>query len=560
MILLRFTAHPCNLDRVFMKGSYINISIRLIGAILLCLSMVAYAQVRVPEAGLGGSIESKYLGDHVLIRVALQTSVWFKDAYIIVDYANPNALEMNGNVIQSLQFDEDDEFLQLLAPGFRLDIPRDAVLEETGPRTGQITGLYDNELEQMEVVAIVGWQILKDFNFALNIHSGSLVLTPSADVDAEEVSQRSEVFLRGLSVVRDSVYVPVLFRDEQRAFVKFNTAGYHTYVNSKIPDTLADVNELNIRLGQQPSLNVSGNVALFPRDIEQDEADRYEQEREREEEVRAQAEAANQEVPAHLIAKKPDIPSNPWLLTLGTGYLEGYLVEINPQGNYAAFTAIEPNQYSAADHEFYQAAAREDFEALNAYLSAHPQDRNVIEAVDLSFDIGLKSGIPDDEDLMEVLTYGIEAHKERRRFLYLTEFTQKIYTFGENCWKNRELNISVGEKALEYISFSQTPRFRQHIQLMLGDCYLAKEDSMTGWRYFLSAAFNGDPQLDPLVRHELGRAYEAQGRFRRAFANYLRALELKGGLPPNLVASANEAIERLTPQLDADDPLLSDLP
>ena len=522
--------------------------------------MVAYAQVRVPEAGLGGSIETKYLGDHVLIRVALQTSVWFKDAYVIVDYANPNALEINSNVIQSLQLDENDEFLQLLAPGFRLDVPRDAVLQETGSRTGQITGLYDNELEQMEVVAILGWPVLKDFNFALNIDTGSLVLTPSVDVDANEVNKRSEVFLRGLSVIDDSVYVPVLFRDEQRAFMKFNTSGYHTYVNSKIPDSPTDVNELNIRLGQQPSLILSGNVALFPRDIEKDEADRYELEREREEAVREQAEAALQEVPAHLIAKKPDIPSNPWLLTLGTGYLEGYLVEINPQGSYAAFTAIEPNQYSAADHEFYQAAAQDNFDSLKQYLSAHPKDRNVIEAVNLSFDVGLSSGIPDDEDLMAILNFGIEANKERRRFLYLAEFTQKIYTFGENCWKNRELNISVGEKALEYISFSQTPRFRQHIQLMLGDCYLAKQDSMTAWRYFLSAAFNGDPQLDPLVRHELGRAYEAQGRHRRAFANYLRALELKDGLPPNLVASANEAIERLTPQLDEDDPLLTDLP
>lgn len=522
--------------------------------------MVAYAQVRVPEAGLGGSIETKYLGDHVLIRVALQTSVWFKDTYVIVDYANPNALEINQNVIRSLQFGDDDEVLQLLAPGFRLDAPRDAVLPETGSRTGQITGLYDNELEQMEVTAIVGWPILKDFNFALNINSGSLVLTPSTDIDADEVSKRSEVFLRGLSVIGDSVYVPVLFRDDQRAFMKFNTAGYHSYVNSKFLDTLADVNELNIRLGQQASLNVSGNVAIFPRDIEQDEADRYEAERIQEDEIRKQAEAANQEFPAHLAAKKPDIPSNPWLLTVGTSYLEGYLVEINPQGNYAAFTAIEPNQYSVADHEFYQAAAQEDLDSLKQYLAAHPKDRNVIEAVDLSFDVGLSSGIPDDEDLMAILNFGIEANKERRRFLYLAEFTQKIYTFGENCWKNRELNISVGEKALEYISFSQTPRFRQHIQLMLGDCYLAKEDSMTAWRYFLSAAFNGDPQMDPLVRHELGRAYEAQGRVRRAFANYLRALELKDGLPANLVASANEAIERLTPQLDADDPLLTDLP
>lgn len=543
-----------------MTDRYINMSIGLVCSILLCLSSFTFAQVRVPEAGLGGSIETKYLGDHVLIRVGLQTSVWFKDSYVIVDYANPNALEINQNVIRSLQFEEDDEFLQLLAPGFRLDVPRDAVLAEVGQRTGQITGLYDNELEQMEVAAIVGWPILKDFNFALNINSGSLVLTLPTDVDAVEVSQRSEVFLRGLSVIGDSVYVPVLFGDEQRAFMKFNTAGYHTYVNSRIPDTPTEVNELNIRLGHQPSLNVSGNVALFPRDIEQDEADRYELEREREEAVREQAEAAYQEVPAHLIAKKPAIPSNPWLLTLGTSYLEGYLVEINPHGNYAAFTAIEPNQYSAADHEFYQAAVQEDFDSLKQYLAAHPEDRNVIEAVDLSFDIGLNSGIPLDEDLMEVLNYGIEANKERRRFLYLAEFTQKIYTFGENCWKNRELNVLVGEKALEYISFSQTPRFRQHIQLMLGDCYLAKEDSMTAWRYFLSAAFNGDPQLDPLVRHELGRAYEAQGRHRRAFANYLRALELKDGLPPNLVASANEAIERLTPQLEADDPLLTDLP
>lgn len=542
-----------------MKNRHINMSFRLIGSILLCWCLATYAQVRVPEAGLGGSIETKYLGDHVLFRVALQTSVWFKDAYVIVDYANPNALEINRGVIQSLQFSEDDEVLQLLAPGFRLDVPREAVIPEAGSRTNQITGLYDNELEQMEVVAIVGWPILKDFNFALNINSQSVVLTPSADVDADEVRQRSEVFLQGLSIIDDSVYVPVLFRDDQRTFMKFNTAGYHTSVNTGLIDSLTDVDTLNIRIGKQPSLNVSGNVALFPQDFEQDEANRYQAELVQEEEIRKQAEATNQEVPSYLIAKKPDIPPHPWLLTLGTSYLEGYLVEINPQGNYAAFTAIEPNQYSIADHEFYQAAAQRDFTALNSYLADYPTDRNVVEAVDLSFDIGLYSGI-DDEDLMDVLAYGIEANKERRRFLYLAEFTPKIYTFGEECPKNRELIISVGEKALEYISFSQTPRFRQHIQLMLGDCHLAKEDSMTAWRYFLSAAFNGDPQMDPLVRHELGRAYEAQGRYRRAFANYLRVLELKDSLPENLVASANQAIQRLTPQLDADDPLLTDLP
>lgn len=531
----------------------------MIISILLSSSFFVLAQVRVPEAGLGGSIETKYLGDHVLFRVALQTSVWFKDAYVIVDYSNPNALEIHQGVIQSLQFSEDDEFLQLLAPGFRLDVPRDSVIAEMGARTGQITGLYDNELEQMEVVAIVGWPVLKDFNFALNINSQSLVLTPSTDADADEVRQRSEVFLQGLSIIDDSVYVPVLFLDDQRAFMKFNTAGYHTSINTGLIDSLADVDTLNIRIGKQPSLHVSGNVALFPQDIEQDEANRYEAERVQEEEIRKQAEATNQEFPSHLVAKKPDIPPNPWLLTLGTSYLEGYLVEINPQGNYAAFTAIEPNQYSIADHEYYQAAARKDFAALNRFLADYPTDRNVVEAVDLSFDIGLSSGI-DDEDLMDVLTYGIEANKERRRFLYLAEFTPKIYTFGEECPKNRELIISVGEKALEYISFSQTPRFRQHIQLMLGDCHLAKEDSMTAWRYFLSAAFNGDPQMDPLVRHELGRAYEAQGRYRRAFANYLRVLELKDRLPEDLVASADQAIQRLIPQLEADDPLLTDLP
>ena len=97
---------------------------------------------------------------------------------------------------------------------------------------------------------------------------------------------------------------------------------------------------------------------------------------------------------------------------------------------------------------------------------------------------------------------------------------------------------------------------RQRLQLVIADRWLARGDAHEAWKYALAAAFNGDPRLDGISRHELGRAYEALGRLRRAYSSYERSLSASVELTPEMTANATAALERLRPQLDADDPLL----
>ena len=63
-----------------------------------------------------------------------------------------------------------------------------------------------------------------------------------------------------------------------------------------------------------------------------------------------------------------------------------------------------------------------------------------------------------------------------------------------------------------YIGRSDRPSLRQNIQMVLGDRYLHAGNAREAWKTFLSAAFQGDPRMDGIVRHELGRAYEALGQ------------------------------------------------
>ena len=535
-----------------MKKWHIVITRSLSYSLLTLAGYLASAQIAEPESALGGSPATKDIGNHVLIRAALQNSAWFKETYVIVDYASPYALQINQGVIQSLRWGEEDTVMQILAPGFRLDVPRAGVIAEKGNRTSDLTARYDNELEQVEVVAIVGWPVLKDFHLSLNLEEETLSLGATADNQVSEIQASVDVVIEGLQIIDDTLFFPLLYQENDVGFAKFNTAGYHTLVNSRDLASTAIVNDLNIRFDDSIDLPITGRVALFPKDLAALEQSRYETELETENQVRQQVEQQDVEMPDEFLANDPDLPNGQWLLTTGLSLLRGYKIDLNPTENYIAFTYLGQSKYSDADHVFYQAASNRDLARLQSYLGENPQDHNVEEAVNLALELAFDAGT-DVESLMDLLQFGIDASQERRRFLYLVQIAAGSYS-GMGCEKRRNFVVQAAEKAMDYVSFSQTPRFRQQTQLMLGDCYLAQNDNENAWRYFLSAAFNGDPQLDGVVRHELGRAYEAQGRIRRAFSNFSRSLEKP--LPAELSESANAALARLTPQLAEDDPLL----
>lgn len=469
----------------------------------------------------GGQIEAKSLGDRVLIRVILQTEAFQKETHVVIDYAAPAPLALAQPVLQSLAFGENEQTLKILGDGFRLEVPRDQLSLEPGFLT-EFTARYSNELENVDASAIVGFPVLQPFALGLDFEAEQLSLKPTGDADARQAEQTAAAVIPGVRVVGNQVHVPVSYGGGKRASMTFGTAGYHTYLNQRIAEGLGkpggDVD--HISFGTPPALGLSGMVALFPQPFDE----------------------------------PPEDLGTEWLLRSGLGLWSGYRLEINPSAGYLALTPQRDSNYSEADAAFYAAAAAEDIPALKAYTEEWPEDRNVEEAAGRWFDIGLRSGSP-DEAQMEAVATGLSVTPERRKTHYVSGF---VFPLANSDSKDERstLIIALCEEALAYIGRSDRPSLRQNIQLMLGDRYLHAGDAHEAWKTFLSAAFYGDPRLDGVVRHELGRAYEALGRHRRAYSSYQRAAADLTPAPPPIKESAREGLQRLRPLLDPDDPLL----
>ena len=488
---------------------------------------VAQTVVWTPLAsaqGTGGETDAKALGDRILIRVILQTEAFQKESHLVVDYAAPEALTLHRNVLGSLAFGENEQTLKVLDDGFRLEVTREAISMAGGPFLDDFTARYSNELENVDVAGIVGWPVLQAFALGLDFEANQLTLKRAADADQRQAEETSSAVIPGVRVVGDQVHIPISYDGGKRASMSFGTAGYHTYVDQEIAERLGkppgDVDD--VAFGAPPSLGLSGMVALFPQPFDD----------------------------------PPEGLNEEWLLRSGLGLWSAYRLEINPSAGYLALTPQKDSNYSEADAAFYAAAAAEDLPALRAYTQTWPEDRNIEEAAGRMFDIGLRGGAP-DEDQMAVVAIGLSVTPERRKTHYVSGFVFPLFN-SELKDERSSLVIALCEEALAYIGRSDRPSLRQNIQLMLGDRYLHAGNAHDAWKTFLSAAFYGDPRLDGVVRHELGRAYEALGRHRRAYSSYKRAAAELTPAPPPIKESAREGLERLRPLLDPDDELLEE--
>ena len=489
----------------------------------LSAALTAFGTAVASAQSNGGQIEAMHLGDRVLIRVLLQTEAFQKETHVVVDYAAPESLALARPVLGSLAFGEDEQTLKILGDGFRLEVHRDQLSLEPGFVT-EFTARYSNELENVDVSGIVGWPVLQPFALGLDFEANQLTLKPAADADVRQAEQTSSVVIPGVRVVGDQVHVPVYYDGGKRASMSFGTAGYHTYLDQEIAERLGkpagDVD--GIAFGAPGTLGLSGMAALFPQPF--DDA--------------------------------PEGLGEEWLLRSGLSLWSAYRLEINPTVGYLALTPQRDSNYSEADAVFYAAAAAEDVAALRAYTETWPEDRNIEEAAGRMFGIGLESGAS-DEDQMAAVAIGLSVTPERRKTHYVSGFVFPLFN-SEAKDERSSLVIALCEEALEYIGRSDRPSLRQNIQLMLGDRYLHAGNAHEAWKTFLSAAFYGDPRLDGVVRHELGRAYEALGRHRRAYSSYKRAAADLTQAPPPIKESAREGLKRLRPLLDPDDELLEE--
>ena len=501
-------------------------SLRLATALLIasCAWLAQPAAAQTPES-TGGIAEAKVVGDHVLVRVVLSTERFHKETHMVLDYNDEQPLRIYNCILGSVEYGEGEETIKILADGLRIEVPKEGV-EASSECTlflKNLSGQYSVELKDVDVSAILGGPVLRQFALGMNLAEGEVSFTPAAEAKVEDAMLWAQSIITGLRTTEDGrVLAPLSVGEKDRSLMAFNTAGYHSYINAALAGGLGypfgDVPNIHFGADEQ-RVPLSGMAALFPADFSQD----------------------------------PEL-SRDWLVVPGLSLWTAFRLEINPVQGYLALEPVVNTNYSEADFEFYTAAVNKDRDALRSYHQGNPDDRNVAEAAELMFALGLEQNAPVEEQ-MEAVNYRLARTLERMKSGWLTETLQPLF-LAEDRDERSELITALAEEALEYISRSDDPGLRQNLQLILGDRYLEAGDAEQAWKYFLAAGFSGDPEKESLVRHELGRVYEALGRNRRAYSNYERAASplLEG--PQALKDSARDGMERLRPLLEADDPLI----
>jgi len=498
-----------------------------IAVLFVSLGWLAQPAAASLEGSPGGTAQAKVVGDHVLVRAVLSTEKFHKETHLVLDYNDEQPLRIYNCILGYVQYGEGEETIKILADGMRIEVPKEDV-EASSECTlflKNLSGQYSVELQDVDVSAILGGPVLRQYALGMNLAEGEVSFTPAAEANVEDAMLWAESVITGLRTTEEGrVLAPLSIGEKDRSLMAFNTAGYHSYVNAALAGGLGypfgDVPDIHFGAGGQ-RVPLSGMAALFPADFSQDPA-----------------------------------LSSDWLVVPGLSLWTAFRLEINPLQGYLALEPVVNTNYSEADFEFYTAAVSKDRDALRTYHQSNPEDRNVAEAAELMFALGLEEDAPVAEQ-MEAVNYRLSATLERMKSSWLKETLEPLF-LAEDRNERSELIVALAEEALEYISRSDEPGLRQDLQLVLGDRYLQAGDADQAWKYFLAAGFSGDPDKESLVRHELGRVYEALGRHRRAYSNYERAASPMLDGPAALKESARAGMERLRPALDEADPLLAE--
>ncbi len=490
-----------------------------------------------PYFGEGGSVPINVYSDQFAARLIMQTEVFQKDAYVVIDTTQPWGIEIHRNVIRGLRFGEGEETIKVLGENFNLEIHRDEIRQAGGNMLDTLTAEFEEQNEGMEVVAKIGWATLKNFSMQLDFDTNNMTLIPAMDRTEDDARNEYQLVVTGVQEVDGQLWIPVVDGDNKRMFMWFDTGSYHTRVDRDYAydrgHPAGDIPNLRFVDGDDQH-SLSDMAALMPVQFA----------------VRDETTAEGEPEVLHF---DEDRMNTEFLMMSGLSLLTGYSLEVNPRGGYLALTRIKNSNYREEDAEFYAAVSARDRGMLDEFLNAHPEDRNVKEAVWMRFGLGVEAEDPVDVQ-MAALEKGLGQTKTSDKFRYLNNFV--IYTLQSQA--DPELTIAIGEEALEHVAVSKNPAHRQNIQLILGDKYLDKDDLKMAYSYYFSSAFNGDPRLEALTRVKLATVYELREQPRRAFSSYARALRDQESLPEDLAADAQEGLTRLREVLDPDDPLIEE--
>ncbi|MBL8695465.1 MAG: hypothetical protein JNJ88_15345 [Planctomycetes bacterium] len=419
-------------------------------------------------------------------------------ANLFLDLEAPVGLVLHNQAVRGIEAIAEDgtpSTVTVHLPDLQIPVER-IELGELEPYE-KFTKWYSKELGENAVVGTLGAKVLRGFSLTLDVGAGILEIgAPKARTDDELPTPRGS-FRTPISEFNQVCWARVQI-GERTGVLGLGTIAYDTIIDRDLCEELAkpagDVGPLT--LGE---VDIAKYVALRPEEI-------------------------RHRHPEGVVG------------ITGLNLLKHFKVEIDRTNRSALWTPTAPPSFPTADWEFFRARTEERAEALELWLAHYPKERLAPEAAERVLDLQIEKGAAPEKihASMKVL---LSTRPEDLQSTAALDLLQRM-----SATARPDLALLAGELGLVDGRKDRYPDAVHKIHGRMGRILLDRGRGKDAWKHLLSAAF-GLPDDGP-INLDLGRYYEQEQRFTRAFSRYLQAL-----LSAESSAAAAEGLERVQPKL-----------
>jgi len=496
------------------------------------------------STGLGGALPVKVVAGRLVVACDLSTPANRIPANLYLEFEGRHGLQLHNRAAAALRAESPDgtpRAITLHFPDFTLTVPRRELGDEDDFEA--FTKYHSASMGENSLVGSIGMEVLDDWKVTFDLAAGRVVLAPLGQpgIDGATPPNAARVEDDGtvvapLTVLNGMVWMPVRWQDGRPGGLQLGSAVYDTRVDLRAARAMGrpagDVGP--VRLG---GIDLHQYVALRPEPI----------------------------VEVH--------PDGVVGIT-GLNLLEHFRVEVDRGMREVRWKETRPAQFPAADLEFFRARAAEDPRLVAAFLTAHGaadtngadlqgaeskgadlkganlkganlkranlkranlkrEGRLAHEAARLLLDYRLQDGAPEAE-VTDAVSWVARTVAKDLCTTRMLDLMKEMADAGED-----EVVIAAGELGVASGRDDRYPNAVHEVHGRLGRTLFDRAEregapADPAFRHLLSAAF-GLPE-DGRINLDLGRFYEHQGRYRRAYSRFIQAVIRPDSGPEALVA------------------------
>ena len=489
---------------------------RLLETLVALAALVAPGEAAPRSApaqdAVRGRIPVTIVDGRLVVSCDLSTPFRRIPANLLVEFEQPHGLVLHNKAAAPLRCENPDGTtipIRIHLPEFDLEVPRRELGDEEFME--EFTKYHSEELGENALVGSIGYEVLREHAVRFDLAQGSLHLRPLGAEPAGPVRPAEN---------QDGSWTLPL--SEHAGLLWLTVVGeggtpFAMAVGCSRADTLVDAVVCEQR--GRPAGDL-GKLLLGGIDLAEFVAPR----------------------PEPLALVHPDEP----LGVLGINLLRHLSLDVDRRARAAVVRVTRPAEFPEADLDFFRARLSEDADTLEEHLERHAEARLAREAAELLLTWRFDE-FAEEEDTTRAVDWIARTTPEDLR---TTRMLDLMKVLADDA-RSAEL-LEAGRLGIEAGREDRYPNAVHEVHGRMGRERLARDEGREAWRHLLSASF-GLPSSGP-INLDLGRYYESQGRYRRAFSRYVQAvLDAESG------PDALEAMARVQPLLDPDEPFGVDL-